>query len=375
MSYFPNPASAAISTANSSTVNLASGNSYTFTGVADRSNHPDLMVNLYADQNTTIQIQFSQDGTNWDSTITKQGSAGFNEFTTSVKGLRYVRVVVTTASLTTTVFRLQTQFGQFRQGNSSLNSPIGLDADASTVRNIGEELAISAGLFTGYSIVNKFGRNPDIDTGSVPEDVWAGGGVYTGFPTGAPEEFQVFSSNVGDTGVVTFLYLPSSTSTEYLTGTATLNGTTVVNTGIVGYRMHSAQYASGSSTTFNLGDITIRHAVTTANIFCQMPIGRSQTNVSAYTVPAGSTARLIRLFCSLLGSATTQVNGALWVRTLGGSPRLRRPFSAAASRAFEERPYGGLTLSAGTDIVVRISESLANNTDVISGYDLILIKS
>lgn len=136
MSYEPNFIGAVISAANSSTTNLASGNSYTFTGTADRTPHPDIMVNLYTDQVTAISIQFSQDGTNWDSSINKVGAAGFNEFTTSVKGYRYVRVVVTTASLTTTVFRLQTQFGLFRQGNAPLNATVSNDADSLTTRSV-----------------------------------------------------------------------------------------------------------------------------------------------------------------------------------------------------------------------------------------------
>jgi len=374
VSYFPNPASCIVSTDNSSTTNLSVANSYTFTGTAEKTSHPDLMVNLYADQDTTITIQFSQDGTNWDSSIVKKGSAGFNEFTTGVKGARYVRVVVTTESLTTTVFRLQTQYGQFRQGNAPLNSAIGQDADSLTVRNINDELAISAGLFSGYSIVNKFERISDIDT-RAGEDIWNGGGVYAGFPTGDPEEFQAFSSDAGDTGVLTITYLASNTSTEYQTATITLNGTTPVNSGITGYRMHSAQYSSGTATTFNLGTITVRHRTTTANVFCSMPIGRSQTNIAAYTVPAGSSARLVRLFCLILGSTAAQANGALWIRTLNGSPRLRRPFSASTSREFEERPYGGLSIPAGSDIMVRISDVSANNSDVIAGYDLVLIKN
>jgi len=175
--------------------------------------------------------------------------------------------------------------------------------------------------------------------------------------------------------VITITYLPTSTSTAYLTATATLNGTTPVNIGVSGYRMHTASYASGSSTAFNLGIITVRHIVTTANVFCQIPIGRSQTNVSGYTVPYGYTGYLRRLFCRVIGSTTGTVDGALWVRTNGGSPRLRRPFSASQSDAFEEHPYGGIVMPQQTDIIVRVSAATVNNLDVIAGFDIVLIKN
>lgn len=364
-----------ISTSNSSTTNLAPGNSYTFTGSWEKTNHPDMMINLFADQDTTVSIQFSQDWTNVDSTITKLWTSWSNDFTTAVKWARYVRVIVSTASLTTTAFRLQTQFGVFRQGNSPLNWVIVQDADALITKTISEELLISLGLFSGYSIVNKFWWNSDIDTWTVPEDVWNGWGVYTWFPTGSPEEFQVFSSNVWDTWTLTFTYLASSTATAYQTASVTLNWTTHVNTWVTGWRVHTAQYSSGSSTTFNLWEITLRHRTTTANVFCKMPIGRSQTNACAYTVPAWYTAKIERLFCSVLGATTAQCNWELWVRTLNGSPRLRRPFSASTWQKFEEHPYGWITITAGSDITVRISEVSANNTDVIAWFDLILIKN
>lgn len=236
------------------------------------------------------------------------------------------------------------------------------------------DLAIQRGLVPGHDIINKFGRNIDIDTGTVPEDIWNGGGVYAGFPTGAAEEFQVFSSSASDTGVLTFTYLPSFTATAWLTATVTLNGTTPVNTGVTGVRMHTANYSSGTATTFNVGTITIRHRTTTANIFCLMAIGRSQTNVSAYTVPFGHTAYIPRFFCRVIGSTTGTIDGALWVRPLNGSPRLRRPFSAAQQDHFEEMPLGGLVIPAGADIIVRVSSASVNNLDVIAGYDLILMK-
>jgi len=56
------------------------------------------------------------------------------------------------------------------------------------------DINIAEGRIQGYSLVNKFGRNPDVDTGSIPEDVFNGSTPYTGFPTGSPEELQCYSS-------------------------------------------------------------------------------------------------------------------------------------------------------------------------------------
>lgn len=374
MSIFRNTLSSYISTSNSSIVNLDAGNSYTFTGTGEMTDHPDMMLNLYADQPTTIQIQFSQDNSNWDSTITKNGKSGFNEFTTIVKGARYVRVIVTTDSLTTTAFRLQTQFGLFRQGNAPVSGIIAQDSDALVVRNIGEEITLAEGKFDGYSIVSKLGKNTDIDTGSVPEDLWDGGGVYTGFPTGSPEVLQAFSSNAGDTGTLYFLYLANNTSEEYQLGSVVLTGTTPVNTGISAWRVHTAWYDNGTSTSFNLGDITLRHTTTTSNVFIFIPIGRSQSNACVYTVPAGNTAYVSAINLVIRGNTSTYVDGALWVRSTGSSPRLRQPFGATNTQKVD-RKIDRFPLSAGTDITMRVVVVGSNNTSVVGGMQIRLVKN
>ena len=360
---------------NSSTATLNAG--VTFTGTAtDAGAFPAITVAVITDQDGTLYVDFSPDSSNWDSTLSFAVEAATSEVHRIVVTRKYMRVRFTNTSASNqTYFRLQTQLGFFTQLNSSINSVLQSDADAATVRALSEETLTAEGKYQNRTIVNKFGRNSDIDTGSVPEDIWNGGGTYKGFPTGAAEEFEVFSSSASDTGTLTFTYLASATATAYTTATVTMNGTTAVNTGVSGIRMDTARYDSGSSTTFNVGTITIRHRVTTANVFCVMPIGRSQTNAAAYTIPYGSTGYLRRLFCRVIGTASGTVDGALWVRESGSSPRLRRPFSAATSDRFEEYPYGGLVLPALSDIMVRISSVSANNMDVIAGYDLVIVKS
>ena len=39
-------------------------------------------------------------------------------------------------------------------------------------------LGASAGIYDGLSVIHKFGYNPDIANGSVPETIWSAGGLY-----------------------------------------------------------------------------------------------------------------------------------------------------------------------------------------------------
>lgn len=95
---------------NSSTTNLASGNSYMFTGTKTSTlGVAGIQVSLYADKNCTVYVDQSPDSTpHWDIIDTYNYYAGRN-FGITVQAVNsYVRVRVVSASLTTTTFRLQT---------------------------------------------------------------------------------------------------------------------------------------------------------------------------------------------------------------------------------------------------------------------------
>jgi hypothetical protein len=342
----------------------------------DVSPYSSVIMSLNSNSSGSLIVDFSPDAINVDSSITYNFDSNVNEVHRLVVTRKWFRTrIYNAASVSQSHLRFQTILGNQTLLSSPLNLSVQQDADAIIVRAIDSELDISNGKYNGYTIVNKFGRNSDIDTATVPEDLWNGGGVYAGFPTGSADEFQVFSSSTNDIGVLSFTYLTNTSSTSYSTSEVRLTGTTPVNTGIIGHRMHTARYNSETSTGFNLGTITIRHRNNNANIFCQMPIGRSQTNVAAYTVPNGHTAYIKRLFARVVGSTTGTADGSLWIRGLNEGPRLRRPFTITQNDAFNETIYGGLAIAAGSDIMIRISASSVNNLDVVSGYDLILIKN
>lgn len=82
------------------------------------------------------------------------------------------------------------------------------------------KLEVARGNVAGQRVYNKFGANTDIDTGSVPEDLHGGAGVYTAFNITTPDSIRVFSGSVQDVGTL----VSSGTATG---GTST----TLVDTG------------------------------------------------------------------------------------------------------------------------------------------------
>ena len=373
MSYFPSPVSCYISTANSSTTNLAVGNSYTFTGTAEQTNHPDVMVTLKTDQATTISLQFSHDGTNWDSQIPKVGVSGTNEFTTAVKGNRYFRVVVTTASATTSYFRLQTQFGQFRQGNLSLNSAASLDSDALIVRPGSYELEVARSLRTGISQVNKFGKNPDIDSGQT-EDVWGVGGTWA--PPTAAGTVAIVSSSADDTaagiGARTLTVTGLNGSYVEVEETVTLNGTTPVNTANSYFIVSRMIVATAGTSATAIGTISSVSNGTGTPTFPGIIIGANQTQFCIYQVPTAYTLYLWNYAAGVSGGTTAEVN--LMAKPFGGVYNLKGQVQLnSAGSSFERVDYKVPLKFAAKTIVKLTCTATSNNTAVVGSFDGILV--
>lgn len=134
---------------NSSTVNLSAANGYSFEGDGtDTLGVNSIQVSLFADQNCTVKIEQSPDGddsaAHWDLEDTYNYYASTKNFGITVQAISsYVRVIVTTASLTTTEFRLQTVLcpiadplprsldaeGNFKVGIKSTEDQYGFDVE------------------------------------------------------------------------------------------------------------------------------------------------------------------------------------------------------------------------------------------------------
>lgn len=334
-----------------------------------------IVVALKTDQDGTLYIEFSPDGRNWDSSLPFPVTAGTPEVHRLSVTRPYARVRYSnTSSSPQTYLRLTTMFGMQPLLTSPLNSVVQQDADTIITRPLDFNLMVAQSLYQNHQNTIKDGINTDISTATVPEDMWSVGGAYTGFPTGAVEAAEIVVAGA-DTGTVYYSYLASNTSTDYAFASKAITGAASYALGHNIWRCNFAYFVASDGASFNVGLITIRNTVTTANVFVQIPIGYSQSYTSAYTVPYGSAVYLDRVSGSLHGTATATENGFFWYRPYGESPRLRFPFTLQqGSLYFDDVDYL-VRIPERTDFVPRITFCSSNNVSSSISYRIIKVKT
>jgi len=192
----------AISTDNSSTTPLDNGQVFTGTW-EDVSEYASITIPVKTDQDGVYSLQFSPDGTNQDSTLTRYYRTSQIEPPHAFKITRqFARVVFTNNSGSNqTYFRLQTLLGEFGQLNAPTDSVLAQDYDAIVTRPTDFRYEIALGRRQGYELWNKFGYNEDVDTGTDPEPVFAFGGTgFTPLTTASTLTIVSSSDQDSDTG-------------------------------------------------------------------------------------------------------------------------------------------------------------------------------
>jgi hypothetical protein len=239
------------------------------------------------------------------------------------------------------------------------------------MRGIDYNQSVSDGKFSGRNFTIKDGINTDIDTGTVPEDLHDSGGAYAGFPS-TPEEGQIVVAGA-DTGTVYYSYMASSTDTDYTFGTKAITGAGNYDLGHNIWRCNYAYFDSGSAT--NVGAITIRHKVTTANVFCSILAGNGQTFCGAYTVPYASAVYIDRITASVRGTTSAVTADCFFYqRSNGASPLLRFPFVVTFGALYFDDIDYAIKIPALTDIIPRVTNVSASNTILHVSYRILKVK-
>ena len=241
---------------------------------------------------------------------------------------------------------------------------------------------VQKGNVSGHKMVHKFGRNPDVDTGTVPEDVWLTGGLMN-WPTTAAV-VSVTSTDADDdgaptsnTGAQTLTIEGLDSSFDEQTETITLNGTTAVTTSASFIRVNRAFVATaGTYHGNNEGDIV--GTIGGATMFTILT-GVGQTQVARYTVPNAKTAYLQSIFVSV---DEKKSGGTVQLFNNTSADDTSQPFSGTKRIALqldvvsgEEiiQPRSPMVFAAKTDIWFEIPLVGADDTPVDVDFELLVV--
>lgn len=178
-----------------------------------------------------------------------------------------------------------TQADRYLHNNTKVFEVVMLsDKDGNVINTFGSasNIPIAAGLVDGYSHINKFGHTGADINGTTT--IWDGSnGVYT-WPTAAGVVTVASTTQGGETVVVEGLDVNYNIISEE----TTIGGTTTAEF----YRVYRA-YMTGDQ---NQNDVTFSIGGTAYAIILA---DNGQTLMTTYTVPAGKTAYLMQLTCTL----------------------------------------------------------------------------
>lgn len=201
---------------------------------------------------------------------------------------------------------------------------------------------IASGNIAG-EIIHKFGRNPDVDSGTTPEDIWVTGGLMN-WET-VPNVVSIVSTSVNDdgspsgTGANSITIVGCDSTFTQIEETVTLNGLTPVVTTNSFIRTDRAFIAStGTYHGSNEGIIT---ATINGNTTFTMELGTGQTELGRFTVPVGKIALVLSAFVSV--DSTKPANVSLHQKT--NADDVVAPFSGA------ERLVWKFDMLSGEDLI------------------------
>lgn len=256
-------------------------------------------------------------------------------------------------------------------------SVIPKNSDVVLTSKIDSPEAIGKGLRGGYQMVHVSAHNSDVDGA---EDIWDGGGAYTGFPVSDLELVEVLSSSGDDTnaaglGARTVFIGGLDGNYDYQSEIIELAGTGAVESEFEYRRVFDFYVVSSgvNNTAFNVGTLTVRHSTTTANVFATIEPGENITHSGCRTIPAGKIGLLKYIEFVPDKNNNTVVEVSIFSRELGNAPKYLEVSMASDAVSHLHHFWSGLKFEEKTDFCPSVRGVSTGNIDVHAVYDLLLM--
>jgi hypothetical protein len=289
-----------------------------FTGQwVDTNGYSGVKVAVTTDQDGSYTIQWSPDGVNADSTLTRYYRTAQIEPPHKFENMRrYMRVVFTNGSTDQTYFRLQTTL---TNSSGILNIPVdgtmSQDYDAISTRPTDFHNEVALGRRQGVTTWNKFGYNDDIDTSTDPEIIAEFGGTFQYLTSG--ETIDIVSSSTNDdadpaTGAQQVIIWGVDENWDNQTEVVVMDGTSTVTTTSQWIGINRVSIYKAGTGLKNDGTITVT-ATTSGYNMASMPAEEGTTQQLLFYV-----ARNHQFNAEWLYFNATKVGGSSPTVTLKG---------------------------------------------------------
>jgi len=241
------------------------------------------------------------------------------------------------------------------------------------------DLAIARGFTKGHRALYKFGYNPDVN--GEEETVWAQGGDFP-YPTSAVTMF-VSSTSANDanggTGANSILIQGLDENYDEIEETVFLNGQTQVATQLAYLRVYRAFVTLAgtggtSGGTIYVGSSGATGGVPNTTVYSNLSFG-NQTQIAAYTVPAGYTLYLDDInFTAALSQANKTATCSFVSRTFGSNVFRTRLINVLQSNQLIAKFEYPQPFTEKTDLECRVITNTTNNA-IGASFQGVLIKN
>lgn len=229
-----------------------------------------------------------------------------------------------------------------------------------------DETNIALGLVDGYTIIDKFGKSPDVD--STFEDIWNDGGTITILSSASTMIVTTtLQDTSGGTGARTLTIQGVNGTYHAIEEEITLNSTTPPTTTNSFLAINRAFVVDSGTSLTNENDIVIT-ATTGGSTQGHIVGGEGQTSKTQYIIPVGYTGFLTHGFVST--DAGAHVDAQLMTKNFGESWRLKHDVTLT-SGYIEFSLVGSSPLPEKSMVKWRAFGTNPNN-EVQAGYTMIL---
>lgn len=238
-------------------------------------------------------------------------------------------------------------------------------------------LSVNMGLTDFCEFVDKFGENPDIDTGTTPEDIWEFGGSYTYDLNGTAPIVSLVSDSLNDNMNISITGL--DINGYKVDQVVKLSGTTRVALTTPLWRVY--QMSNEGVTGEDIAGTVYCYAGTSpvpanADIRAIIDNGNNQTLMALYTIPRGKIGFLFR---GELGGSRSANAGAIqcayYSRRFGRVFKIKKRVYVTnqGTSVYIDKRTAPDIIPGLTDIKLRVESVSANNTGVFGTLDIMLV--